>query len=107
MIRTGIDNREKIQNEWTSIGCNESLPTSKRECSNLLRTVKKEITAIVSQSYQRREQERQQLIEFFAKSGKSRDQEQATRLRILQKSEAIKICFKSSNRFDWLDKNLE
>jgi exonuclease III len=93
MIRTGIENRDRIQSEWSAIGCNESLPTSTREGSTLLRLTKKEIREIVSQSYQRREQERQQLIESLTNSGAPRDQEQATRLRNLQKSEAIKQLF--------------
>ena len=72
----------------------ELLPTSLRECSSLLRSTKKEIREIILQSFQRREQERQQLIASLMSSGKPKDHEQATRLRNLQKSEAIKQLFR-------------
>jgi hypothetical protein len=93
MIRTGIDSNDTIQREWSAIGGTEALPILRNECSSLLRATKKEIKEIVSQSFQRREQERQQKIAAFASSGKPRDLEHATRLRNLQKSEAIKQLF--------------
>jgi ribonuclease HI len=93
MMRTGIANHDTVQNEWSTIGGDDILPSSLRECSTLLRITKKEIMEIVSTSFQRREQERQQLIVSLMNSGKPRDQEQATRLRNLQKSEAIKQLF--------------
>ena len=93
MIRTGIANEDIVQSEWSDIGNGEILPMSTRECSTLLRKTKKEIMEIVSQSFQRREQERQQLIESLMKSGKPRECEQAKRLRNLEKSEAIKQLF--------------
>ena len=89
MMRTGIANQETVQNEWSTICGDEELPLSFRECSTLLRLTKKEIKDIVSQSFERREQERQKRIAFLANSGKPRDQEQATILRNLQKSEEI------------------
>jgi hypothetical protein len=93
LMRAGIANQDTVQNEWSTIGGDDILPPSLRECSALLRITKKEIMEIVSTSFQRREQERQQLSASLMNSGKPREQEQATRLRNLQKSEAIKQLF--------------
>lgn len=93
MIRTGINSNDIIQREWSTIGGTEALPTLRNKCSTLLRSTKQEIKKIVSQSFQRREQERQQKIAVLTNSGKPKDLEHATRLRNLQKSEAIKQLF--------------
>jgi hypothetical protein len=90
MLWTGIANQDRIESEWSALGIDESLPTRVRKCSTLLRLTKKEIQEIVSQSYQRQDQKRQHLIDSLMNSTKPRDQEHATRLRNLQKSEAIK-----------------
>jgi hypothetical protein len=37
MMKTGLENQVTIQHEWSTIACGELLPTSIRECSNLLR----------------------------------------------------------------------
>jgi hypothetical protein len=93
MLRTGIANQDRIESEWSALGIDETLPTSVRECSTSLQLTKKEIQEIVSQSFQRRDQERKNLIDSLLNSTKPRDQEHATRLRNLQKSEAIKQLF--------------
>ena len=99
MMKTGLENQVTIQHKWSTIACGELLPTSIRECSNLLRSTKKDIKEIIAHSFQRREQERQQLSMSLMHSGKPKDQEQATRLRNLQKSEAIKQLFHKLNSF--------
>ena len=76
--KSGIRERSTISN-------GKSLPTSMRECSTLLRHTKAEIKEIVLLRFQRKEQERQQMIESLMFSGTRRDKEHATKLRNLQK----------------------
>ncbi len=89
MIRTGIENHGLIQKEWSDAGGGETLPTSAHECSILRRRSRKEISEIVPQSFQQREQERQQLIELLKSSGKPSD----TKGSLLSAGRLSKLCF--------------
>ena len=63
-------------------------PTSLRVCTQLLKQAKKnELTSIVIQSYQQREQEHKQQIKLFSSSMEQSDMEEGIRLRHLQKAE--------------------
>jgi hypothetical protein len=63
-------------------------PTSLRVCTQLLKQAKKnELTSIVKQSYQQREQEHKQQIKLFSSSMEQSDMEEGIRLRHLQKAE--------------------
>ena len=68
MLKTGISNEETLLNKLRITGLGDTLATSTHECYKLLREVKKNIAAIVNQSFSRREQERQQKIESLMQS---------------------------------------
>jgi hypothetical protein len=84
--KSGIRERSTISN-------GKSLPTSMRECSTLLRHTKAEIKEIVLLRFQRREQERQQMIESLMFQGQDGTRSTLRSLGICKKSEAIKQLF--------------
>ncbi|KAI2503535.1 hypothetical protein MHU86_10917 [Fragilaria crotonensis] len=65
-----------------------------RECSAEIRKVESSIKAIIAESYERRDQERQRKIAVLEATGKQADKESATRLRHMKKAEDIKQLFR-------------
>ncbi|KAI2495726.1 hypothetical protein MHU86_18785 [Fragilaria crotonensis] len=63
--RTGILNTETINQEWGNITSVDELPQTIHECSVMLREAKREVKAIVQESYQRRDRERRKRIEML------------------------------------------
>jgi hypothetical protein len=57
MIKTRVANEDVIQQEWNNTCLEGPFPTSLRVCTHLLKQAKNEVTFIVKQSYQQREQE--------------------------------------------------
>lgn len=93
MIKTRIANEDVIQREWNNACLEGPFPTLLRVCTHLLKQAKNEVTTIVKQSYQQREQEHKQQIELLSSSMKQCDKKEATRLRHLQKAEATNQLF--------------
>ena len=93
MIKTRIANSDTIQKDWSKAGFDGTFPTSLRVCKTILKHVKQEVSDLVKNSYQQREQEHKQRVESLSKSMKKSDKDEATRLRHLQKAEAINQLF--------------
>jgi hypothetical protein len=93
MIKTRIANEDVIQREWNNACLEGPFPTLLRVCTHLLKQAKNEVTTIVKQSYQQREQEHKQRIELLSSSMKQCDKKEATRLRHLQTAEATNQLF--------------
>ena len=92
-LRTGYDNREKLQHAIARLQEPFELPKTILDCSKALRDAKYHTRNIVSQSFQRRDEERQRKIEMLEASAKDSDKKTATRLRRLKKAEDIKNLF--------------
>ena len=97
--RTGIRITEVINLEWQKVLPTYDLPTTKQLGTEMLREAKREVKAIVQDSYQRRDRERRECIEALASSTKRADATEAKRLRCLQKAEALKNLFAKLRRF--------
>ena len=96
--RTGIINSETINQEWRNITSVDELLQTIHECSVMLREAKRDVKAIVQESYQRRERERRKCIETLEASTQKADATEAKRLRCLQKGEAIRNLFDKLKR---------
>ena len=98
MMKTGIENQATFKTNGRLLptaSCCHSHSANVRIFSEARKS-----TFIVAQSFQRREQERQQLITMsLMHSSKPREQEHDTRLRNLHKSEAIKQFFRKLKSF--------
>ena len=93
MERTSIENREVIIREWQEIAPSEEMPTTVRECKQLLREIRRLVGEIIKISYSKREQEQKRRIEELESSSRKSDKDQAVRIRRMQKAEALNRLF--------------
>ncbi|KAI2490946.1 hypothetical protein MHU86_23634 [Fragilaria crotonensis] len=93
-LRTHYDHSSVLTREMAQLLTPVPLPPTPSECSAAIRKVESSIKAIIAESYERRDQERQRKIAALETSGKQSDKESATRLRHMKKAEDIKQLFR-------------
>ncbi len=93
-LRTGYDHTEILAKALNDLTTPIALPQSIADCSAELRKAKAIVREIITESYQRRDQERQRKIEALESSQNTSDRKTALRLRRLKKAEDIKQLFK-------------
>ncbi|KAI2509161.1 hypothetical protein MHU86_5280 [Fragilaria crotonensis] len=93
-LRTHYDHSSVLAREMAQLSTPVPLPPTPRECSAEIRKVESSIKAIIAESYERRDQERQRKIAVLEATGKQADKESATRLRHMKKAEDIKQLFR-------------
>ena len=82
-----------IIREWQEIAPSEEMPTTVRECKQLLREIRRLVGEIIKISYSKREQEQKRRIEKLESSSRKSDKDQAVRIRRMQKAEALNRLF--------------
>ena len=92
-IRTGLDHSSIISKHVQDAGLNIILPSIQHECSSQLRIAQKAVKTIVSTSFQRRNEERNERIRSLESSMSTKDKAHATLLRRLRRAEKIKALF--------------
>ena len=93
-LKTGYDHVEILTKEMAALESPVDLPLSLTECSTALRKAKAHVREIVSESYQRRDQERKHKLEALESSQNAADKKTARILRRLKKAEDIKEMFR-------------
>ena len=98
MARTHLDHSEQLRQDAIAFNNGEEifqLPITISECTQALRVAKAEVKAIVSQSYARRDQERDDRIKVLESIMTTKsDKQRAMRLRRIRKAEDIKQLFR-------------
>ncbi|KAI2501959.1 hypothetical protein MHU86_12512 [Fragilaria crotonensis] len=84
-LRTHYDHSSVLAREMAQLSTPVPLPPTPRECSAEIRKVESSIKAIIAESYERRDQERQRKIAVLEATGKQADKESATRLRHMKR----------------------
>jgi exonuclease III len=90
MYRTGLDHSQILTRDITTYNLEMTLPASKEQCKQRLREIQAEITKIVAESYQQRDQERDARILELDHSLKKADKAHAQLLRRLKRNEKVK-----------------
>ncbi|KAI2496776.1 hypothetical protein MHU86_17710 [Fragilaria crotonensis] len=94
MARTQLDHTLQLQEDASEFNEGDAsyvLPATVHECTQAIRAVKSEVKAIVSQSFARRDSEREERIKALDSPFTSKnDKKTAQRLRHLRKAEALK-----------------
>ena len=80
-IRTGLDMRDILEFDMRMMNEPFQLPLTKSTCSTALKAAKKRVTEIVSESYQRRDEERDRKIHQLATSDNVLDKNTVKTLR--------------------------
>ena len=92
-LRTGINHDRILQAAKDTDNIDLKIPKSRQECKEQLRAARTEIKTLVRESYQRRDQERNNRIQELEQSLLTADKAEATRLRKLRRAEHIKLMF--------------
>jgi len=92
-LRTGINHDRILQAAKDTDNIDLEIPKSRQECKEQLRAARTEIKTLVRESYQRRDQERNNRIQELEQSLLTADKAEATRLRKLRRAEHIKLMF--------------
>jgi hypothetical protein len=93
-IRTGLEYRSRNSDTHMYWEPPLVVPNTYKECSSLLRTAKLEVRDIVSQSFERRDNERRQRLQGLDASANAHDKATAVRLRKIQKAEDLNQLFR-------------
>ncbi len=99
MARTNIDHTVQLRQDVLEINADEDepfvLPTTIQECTQALRKAKSEVKEIVSQSYARRDKERDDRIKVLESTFSNQsDKTRARILRRIRKAEDVKQLFR-------------
>ena len=97
-LRTGLILRESIVNSMQELDDPITLAITRRECSQQLRRITREIQQLVTESYARRETERVQKLHVLDQSTRPIDRQKAIDLRNIKKAEDIKEVLYKSRR---------
>jgi hypothetical protein len=97
-LRTGLVLRESIVNSMQELDDPITLPITRRECSQQLRRITREIQQLVAESYARRDTERVRKLQVLDQSTRPIDRKKAIDLRNIKKAEDIKEVLYKSRR---------